>query len=211
MSLLLPGLAFLAVTGYYKEMAKLTTAQFVERAKAAHGDRFDYSCSDYQGALTKIAIVCSSHGLFMQLPTNHWRGAGCKECRKTSSPEIRRTNAAKRQARLRERQRHTPEYKIANFSRVRLYKALSSQGIRKNCRTADWLGCSPAELRDYIAAKFEDGMTWENFGEWEVDHIRPCASFDLTDPVQRLSCFHFTNLQPLWRGDNRRKSAKLLA
>jgi len=112
---------------------------------------------------------------------------------------------------MRERQRHTPEYKIANFSRVRLYKALSSQGIRKNCRTADWLGCSPTELRDYIAAKFEDGMTWENFGEWEVDHIRPCASFDLTDPVQRLSCFHFTNLQPLWRGDNRRKSAKLLA
>ena len=192
-------------------MAKLTTAQFVERAEAVHGKRFDYSRADYQGALSKIAIVCPFHGLFMQLPSNHWRGMGCHECRKTSNPETRRHNAAKRQARLRDRKRHTPEYKITNFCRVRLYKALASQGIRKDCRTADWLGCSPAELRDYIAAQFQDGMTWDNFGEWEVDHIRPCSSFDLTDSEQQRACFHFSNLQPLWREANRRKGAKLVA
>ena len=50
--------------------------------------------------------------------------------------------------------------------------------------------------------KFVDGMSWDNYGEWEIDHIRPCASFDLTDVGEQLKCFHYTNLQPLWMIDN---------
>ena len=43
-------------------------------------------------------------------------------------------------------------------------------------------------------------MTWENHGEvWEIDHINPCASFDLTDIKQQKQCFHYTNLQPLFK------------
>ena len=45
-------------------------------------------------------------------------------------------------------------------------------------------------------------MSWENMGEWHLDHIRPCASFDLTDPDQQRQCFHYSNLQPLWASDN---------
>ncbi len=45
-------------------------------------------------------------------------------------------------------------------------------------------------------------------GRIHVDHIRPCASFDLTRASQQRACFHFTNLQPLWAADNRRKGAK---
>lgn len=44
-------------------------------------------------------------------------------------------------------------------------------------------------------------------GGWEVDHIRPCASFDLTDTGQQKECFHWTNLQPLWELDNDRKDS----
>ena len=192
-------------------MTKLTTATFIERARAAHGDRFDYSQAEYKGALTKIAICCPVHGVFWQLPSNHWRGIGCHQCRKTSTPARKKANAAARQARYREKHRETPEYKIKNFCRVRLYKALKAQGIRKDCKTVDWLGCSPADLRQFIESKFLEGMSWDNFGEWEVDHIRPCASFDLTDPEQKRECFHFTNLQPLWRTDNRKKSCKVAA
>jgi hypothetical protein len=51
-------------------------------------------------------------------------------------------------------------------------------------------------------------MTWENRSKWHVDHIRPCASFNLFDPAQQAACFHFSNLQPLWAADNIRKSDK---
>ena len=53
-------------------------------------------------------------------------------------------------------------------------------------------------------------MTWDNWQHdgWHIDHIRPCASFDLADLEQQRQCFHYTNLQPLWAADNIRKGAK---
>jgi len=52
-------------------------------------------------------------------------------------------------------------------------------------------------------------MSWDNYGSyWHIDHIRPCASFDLTDPEQQKDCFDFTNLQPLEAKENIRKGAK---
>jgi hypothetical protein len=52
-------------------------------------------------------------------------------------------------------------------------------------------------------------MTMENQGKWHIDHIIPCASFDLRCPVQQLACFHYNNLQPLWAEDNIRKRDKI--
>ena len=53
-------------------------------------------------------------------------------------------------------------------------------------------------------------MSWDNYGThgWHIDHIRPCASFDLSDEEQQKICFHYTNLQPLWAEDNLKKSKK---
>lgn len=70
------------------------------------------------------------------------------------------------------------------------------------------VGTSTAGLRAYIESLFVPGMSWDNRSKWHVDHIRPCCSFDLTDPIQRKQCFHYTNLQPLWAEDNRRKGGK---
>jgi hypothetical protein len=53
-------------------------------------------------------------------------------------------------------------------------------------------------------------MSWENYGRkgWEIDHVRPCASFDLTRHEEVLACFHYTNLRPLWSVDNKRKGRR---
>ena len=75
-------------------------------------------------------------------------------------------------------------------------------------RSMSMLGCTLAEARARIEAQFRPGMSWENHGEWEIDHIRPVASFDLTDPDQARAAAHFTNLQPLWSVENRRKGVR---
>ena len=65
---------------------------------------------------------------------------------------------------------------------------------------------------NHIESLFDDKMTWNNRGfyGWHIDHITPCASYDLTDPQQQLECFHYTNLQPLWCTDNWKKNDNLL-
>ena len=91
---------------------------------------------------------------------------------------------------------------LANTMRT----ALRRYQQTKNDRTLDLLGAPMSVVCAHIEAQFLPGMSWENSGQWHYDHIRPCASFDLSDPEQQKQCFHYTNLQPLWAADNIRKS-----
>ncbi len=86
-----------------------------------------------------------------------------------------------------------------------LFAATSGPGL-----TAQLIGCSIPELMAHLEKQFLPDMTWENRSHWHIDHKRPCASFDLTDPQQQRICFHYTNLRPLWAVDNIRKSAKVI-
>jgi hypothetical protein len=82
---------------------------------------------------------------------------------------------------------------------------------KKCSRTMDLVGCSIEELRKHLELQFQQGMNWYNHGifGWHIDHILPCSSFDLNDPIQQKECFHYSNLQPLWAKDNMQKRAKL--
>lgn len=102
------------------------------------------------------------------------------------------------------RRRINPAFRIKGVCSARLYKALKSSGKAKNARTLALVGCTIPELIKHLEAQFQPGMTWENHSlrGWHIDHIRPCASFDLTDPDQQRVCFHYTNLQPLWAREN---------
>lgn len=68
------------------------------------------------------------------------------------------------------------------------------------------LGCSIEDFKKYLEAKFIIGMTWDNIGQWHLDHVVPLASFDLTDRAQFLKACHYSNMQPLWKEDNLKKS-----
>ena len=59
---------------------RVTTADFIERAKAVHGDRYDYSLVEYQSNHKHVTIVCGEHGQFQQSPANHYQGKGCLDC-----------------------------------------------------------------------------------------------------------------------------------
>lgn len=110
--------------------------------------------------------------------------------------------------RFRERREADPIFRLTNNLRKRLHDALA--GKNKSKATLKLLGCSIEELRLHLESQFEEGMSWENYSfyGWHVDHIRPCASFDLSDSQQQQECFHYTNLQPLWAKDNLAKSDK---
>jgi len=105
--------------------------------------------------------------------------------------------------------RHTDVwYKLRLALTRRVHKALGN--TQKRGHTLDLIGCSIRELQVHLEGLFLEGMSWENYGYagWHIDHVRPCASFDLTDPAQQNECFHYSNLQPLWAKDNMRKGAK---
>ena len=104
-----------------------------------------------------------------------------------------------------ERRKTDINYKIKSNLRGRLYKAV--KGLAKSDTTLNLLGCDIDYLKAHLELRFEYGMSWENYGEWHIDHITPCASFDLSDPEEQEECFHYTNLQPLWAEDNLKKGS----
>jgi hypothetical protein len=77
----------------------------------------------------------------------------------------------------------------------------------KNRKTLSILGCSSEELKIYLESKFKDGMSWDNYGEWHIDHKIPLATAKTENDVYKLN--HYTNLQPLWAIDNLKKGANL--
>tara|TARA_Y100000389_G_scaffold99609_1_gene96343 strand:+ start:6647 stop:7168 length:522 start_codon:yes stop_codon:yes gene_type:complete len=109
-------------------------------------------------------------------------------------------NKKRKNARHRERIKTDPQYRLACNLRRRLRHAL--KGKNKSARTMKLVGCSISHLMDHMEKQFQPGMTWENQGTWHVDHMMPCASFNLIDPEQQRQCFHYTNLQPLWGLEN---------
>jgi hypothetical protein len=101
-------------------------------------------------------------------------------------------------------------FKIGLIIRYNMAAALKKNW--KSGHTIDLLGCSIGWLREHLENQFKVGMTWDNHGlhGWHIDHIKPCASFDLSKPEEQKKCFNYKNLQPLWAKDNLRKSSKIL-
>ena len=97
-------------------------------------------------------------------------------------------------------------FRLLDNCRRRVNLAIKNNS--KSASTIELIGCTVEELKAHLEAQFTEGMSWDNYGQWHIDHIKPCAMFDFTDEAQQRECFHFTNLQPLWAEDNLRKSDK---
>jgi len=99
-------------------------------------------------------------------------------------------------------------FRILCNLRKRIWKVLKENSKSKS--TINLLGCSVDLLRFHLQNKFQPGMSFSNYGKWHIDHIKPCACFDLSKASEQRKCFHYTNLQPLWAKDNIRKGKKFL-
>ena len=148
------------------------------------------------------AAYCASHREVKRIYDAAYRAANNTKRRNyvTTHKEETRTYVNHRRS-------INPNFRLAQNLRSRLRSALN--GLSKSASTLTLLGCSIDQLWAHLESRFQPGMTRENHGDWHVDHIKPCSSFDLTDPAQQIACFHWSNLQPLWKLDNLRKGSKL--
>jgi len=106
----------------------------------------------------------------------------------------------------RNKRRTNINFKISRNLRTRIWSVL--KGKLKSEHTLELLGCSIKQLKEHLHIQFRLGMSWSNYGKWEVDHIRPCSNFNLSKTEEQYKCFNYTNLQPLWEKDNLAKSDK---
>jgi hypothetical protein len=107
----------------------------------------------------------------------------------------------------RNRKKTDPLFKLSHNMRSRTGMFIKSSGFKKSCKTFDMIGCTPEYLKQHLEKQFVDGMTWDNHGDWHIDHIVPLAS--ATNKEEMIKLCHYTNLQPLWAIDNIIKGGKI--
>jgi len=138
-----------------------------------------------------------------------------KEHRKQYLKEYREKNIDKIRKTKRDYERNRkasdPLYKLISNFRTAIYQVLKESNVEKNGHYFDILGYTPEELIVHLENQFTEGMTWENYGEFHVDHKLPISSFNIKEigDEEFMKCWCLDNLQPMWGEENIRKSNKL--
>ena len=140
----------------------------------------------------------------------------CKKCNSESrvidQRKWRENNPEEYKKRNREYKRKlyssNPLHHLKQNCRDRLNLATKNVGFTKNGSSKELLGCNYNTLKEHLEEQFTGGMSWDNQGEWHIDHIIPLSSANNKEELYQL--FHYKNLQPLWAKDNLSKGKKLL-
>jgi hypothetical protein len=134
-----------------------------------------------------------------------------KVAAREKTKRYRARHKEKLQARERERLVTDPAYAFARLLRSRVGKAVKEQYAKKAFKTMDLIGCTVSRLLAHLEAQFLPGMKWENYGRrgWHIDHILPCAAFDLSRPDHQKKCFHYSNLRPAWSHHNEGRGSRI--
>lgn len=97
--------------------------------------------------------------------------------------------------------------RIKDNLRRRLSKTLKD--TPRNKKAFELLGCGIKHFKKHLENGFLEGMSWNNYGEWHIDHIIPCMTFDMTKNYNHSKCFNYKNMRPLWADDNRKRKKKI--
>lgn len=123
--------------------------------------------------------------------------------------EYKKNNRKKYNENFNIRYKEDINFRLTNKLRTRFRKALK-RNSKRGSAVRD-LGCSIDKFKLWMEMHWEDGMSWDNYGNggWHIDHIVPLSKFDLNNKIELLKSIHFSNLQPLWEKDNLSKGDKL--
>jgi hypothetical protein len=118
---------------------------------------------------------------------------------------IKETDSFKLKKRERMRERYIKKPYLFTYRNI-LKRHLKYMGLEKNSRTSYLLGYTSTELKNHIESLFKDNMSWENYGKWHIDHIKPISKFSKLEPPSIVNSLN--NLQPLWAFENLSKGNK---
>lgn len=97
-------------------------------------------------------------------------------------------------------------FKLKHNISCLIRNSIKKNGYKKSKKTEEIIGCTIADLIIHLSNMFLDGMSFDNHGEWHIDHIVPLVTAKTEEEVIKLN--HYTNLQPLWAKDNLSKGGK---
>ena len=125
-----------------------------------------------------------------------------------NDPEYRKMINRKKEKKRVKREERDPVFKLKRKMRNVLRKSFKRRGYTKNSKSQKILGVDWGLVKEHFESLFTDGMSWDNHGLWEIDHIIPVSSAKNYDEIIKLN--HYSNLQPLWKEDNRKKGNNVL-
>jgi len=131
----------------------------------------------------------------------HIRKQSCEYARR---PEIRE----RVRNQIRQKLKNNPEFILKSRLRTRFYQYVKRGLAKKQVKTSELIGCDWKYLKNHLQRRFKKGMSWQNFGEWHIDHIKPMAHFNLLDVKEQYECCNYKNLKPMWATDNLSKGAR---
>tara|TARA_R110002020_G_scaffold1459_6_gene6591 strand:+ start:951 stop:1400 length:450 start_codon:yes stop_codon:yes gene_type:complete len=131
---------------------------------------------------------------------NYNREYQAKRWREDKEHRQKHSNLVNKQ--LTAQRKNDPLFKLAHNTSSRIWQALKTN---KSKATIEYIGCDITYLKEHLQEQFTQDMTWDNYGEWHVDHIIPIATANTLEELESL--LHYTNLQPLWGTDNLSKGS----
>lgn len=142
--------------------------------------------------------------------TKKWRERNPERCthlqrewRKNNRDRFRNT----RRIYMANKRKTDPLFKLRCNISTLIQNGIRNAGYSKKTKTSEILGCDYESFKSHIEQRFKEGMTWENREEWHLDHIIPISFGKTEEQIIKLN--HYTNFQPLWGAENRKKSNKL--
>lgn len=133
----------------------------------------------------------------------------CKSCNYTYSKKSRENLKKKpefiekRRQYYKDKRNSDPLYKMSSNFRTLVAAYFNRGGYKKRNKLNEILGCDFDFLKKHLENQFTDGMNWDNYGKWHIDHIIPVSSAKSEYDLKMLN--HYSNLQPLWAIDNQKK------
>jgi hypothetical protein len=168
--------------GYFNICKKCNKEKYI----SSREEKIEYQKKYKENNLEKI----SSYNKGWRKKNKKYFQGYYKEWRKKNKDKINEYN--------RQKYKESIQFKLKNILRSRFNDLLKKNKKEKSIITL--IGCSIKNFKLHLEQQFLPEMSWDNHGTiWEIDHIIPCAKFDLTNIKQQKECFHYTNMQPLFK------------
>ena len=210
----------LPLTDYYLDRTAITKVGYFAKCKTC--------CKEYQDKKKKNSVdtnvtektcsICNQNKPVTEYYKSYRHKDGyfkwCGKCHdertqnKLYNPRVKRTKEY--MIEYKRKQKEDPNYKIKYALRTNLKSQLIKKNASKDNRTLQYVGCSLEFFRKWMEYNFDKNMSWDNRGKyWHIDHIMPCASYDLSKQEEIYKCYNWTNLRPLNGTENIEKSNKV--